>query len=81
MYELKQLTQQLGDKNFQVSTTPKPGQCHFTEEDHVIWLKALVSKNMDSENKYNFSKWIIQNQEHTYLFQHINYQNLASHVP
>ena len=61
------LTQQLGDKNFQLSPTPKPGQCQFTEKDHVIWLKALVSKNMDSENKYNFSKWVIQSQEQTYI--------------
>ena len=53
--------------NTNSKTTPKPGQCQFTEEDRVIWLKALVSKNMDSENKYNFSKWIIQSQEQTYI--------------
>ena len=25
---------QLDDKNFHISTVPKPGQCHFTEEGH-----------------------------------------------
>ena len=42
--------------------------CQFTEEDHVIWLKALVSKKIWTlENKYDFSKWISQSQKQTYI--------------
>jgi hypothetical protein len=45
----------MAQEKLQMSTTPESWLFKFTDDDHVKWLKALVSKNTDSGKKCIFS--------------------------